>query len=127
VVRIKKVVSVADAGTIVSMKTARSQMIGGVTGGIGMALMEEGLIDHRFGRYVNNNYADYHVPVNADTPPIDVYFVDKPDPVINPMGAKGMGEIALIGFAAAVSNAVYHATGKRVRELPITPDKILLT
>lgn len=126
VVRIKQVVSVADAGTIVSMKTARSQMIGGVTGGIGMALMEEGLIDHRFGRYVNNNYADYHVPVNADTPPIDVYFVDKPDPVINPMGAKGMGEIALIGFAAAVSNAVYHATGKRIRELPITPDKILL-
>jgi xanthine dehydrogenase YagR molybdenum-binding subunit len=126
VVSIQQVVSVADAGSIVNMKTARSQMIGGVTGGIGMALTEEGLVDHRFGKYVNNNYADYHVPVNADTPPIDVYFINKKDPVINPMGAKGMGEIALIGFAAAVANAVYHATGKRIRELPITPDKILL-
>lgn len=124
VVRIQHIVSVADAGTIVNAKTARSQMIGGVVGGIGMALTEEAILDHRFGRYVNNNYADYHVPVNADTPPTDVYFIDKKDPYINPMGAKGMGEIALIGFAAAVSNAVYNATGKRVRDLPITPDKV---
>lgn len=125
VVRIKHIVSVADAGTIVNTKTARSQMIGGVVGGIGMALTEEAVMDHRFGRFVNNNYADYHVPVNADTPPTDVYFINKKDPYINPMGSKGMGEIALIGFAAAVSNAVYHATGKRVRDLPITPDKVL--
>lgn len=125
VVRIKHIVSVADAGTIVNTKTARSQMIGGVVGGIGMALTEEAILDHRFGRFVNNNYADYHVPVNADTPPTDVYFINKKDPYINPMGSKGMGEIALIGFAAAVSNAVYHATGKRVRDLPITPDKVL--
>ncbi|MDR6567218.1 xanthine dehydrogenase family protein molybdopterin-binding subunit [Chitinophaga ginsengisegetis] len=125
VVRIKHIVSVADAGTIVNAKTARSQMIGGVVGGIGMALTEEAVMDHRFGRFVNNNYADYHVPVNADTPPTDVYFINKKDPYINPMGSKGMGEIALIGFAAAVSNAVYHATGKRVRDLPITPDKVL--
>lgn len=125
VVRVEQVVTAADAGKIVSEKTARSQMIGGVAGGIGMALTEEAIIDHRYGRYVNNNFADYHVPVNADVPHIDALFVNKPDPVLNPMGAKGMGEIALIGFAAAVANAVYHATGKRVRELPITPDKLL--
>ncbi|WP_212006216.1 xanthine dehydrogenase family protein molybdopterin-binding subunit [Chitinophaga sp. HK235] len=125
VVRIKHIVSVADSGTIVNTKTARSQMIGGVVGGIGMALTEEALLDHRFGRFVNNNYADYHVPVNADTPPTDVLFINKKDPVINPMGSKGLGEISLIGFAAAVSNAVFNATGKRVRDLPITPDKLI--
>jgi xanthine dehydrogenase YagR molybdenum-binding subunit len=127
VVRIKHIVSVADAGTIVNAKTARSQMIGGVVGGIGMALTEEAILDHRFGRFVNNNFADYHVAVNADTPPTDVFFINKKDPYINPMGSKGMGEIALIGFAAAVSNAVFNATGKRVRDLPITPDKVLAT
>ena len=125
VVRVKHVVSVADAGTVVNAKTSRSQMIGGVVGGLGMALTEEAIMDHRFGRFVNNNYADYHVPVNADTPPTDVYFINKKDPYINPMGSKGLGEIALIGFAAAVANAVFHATGKRVRDLPITPDKVL--
>jgi xanthine dehydrogenase YagR molybdenum-binding subunit len=125
VVRVKHVVSVADAGTVVNAKTSRSQMIGGVVGGLGMALTEEAIMDHRFGRFVNNNYADYHVPVNADIPPTDVYFINKKDPYINPMGSKGLGEIALIGFAAAVANAVFHATGKRVRDLPITPDKVL--
>ena len=125
VVRIKKVVTAGDAGKIVSEKTARSQMIGGAVGGIGMALTEEAVIDPRFGRYVNNNFADYHVPVNADVPEIESFFINKPDPYINPMGAKGMGEIALIGYAASVANAVYHATGKRIRELPITLDKII--
>jgi xanthine dehydrogenase YagR molybdenum-binding subunit len=125
VVKIDKVVSVADSGKIVSPKTARSQVVGGAIGGIGMALMEEGVIDHRYGRYVNNNLADYHVPVNADIPQIEALFVNKPDPYINAMGAKGMGEIALIGMAAAVANAVYNATGKRVRDLPITPDKLI--
>lgn len=125
VVRIVRVVTVADSGKIVSEKTAASQMIGGVTGGIGMALMEEGVVDHRYGRWVNNSLADYHMPVHADVPHIETIFVNKPDPILNPMGAKGMGEIALIGFAAAVANAVYHATGKRIRELPITPDKLL--
>ncbi|SFN31188.1 xanthine dehydrogenase YagR molybdenum-binding subunit [Chitinophaga sp. YR627] len=125
VVRVKRVVTVADSGRIVSPKTAASQMIGGVTGGIGMALTEEAIIDHRFGRFVNNNLGDYHVPVSADVPHIETIFIDKPDPYSNPMGSKGMGEIALIGFSAAVANAVYHATGKRIRELPITPDKIL--
>lgn len=125
VVKIDKVASVADSGHIVSTKTARSQVVGGAIGGIGMALMEEAVIDHRYGRYINNNFADYHVPVNADIPQIDAIFVNKPDPIINPMGAKGMAEIALIGMAAAVANAVYNATGKRVRELPITPDKVM--
>lgn len=125
VVKVSKIVSVGDSGTIVSPKTARSQMLGGAVGGIGMALTEESIIDHRYGRYINNNFADYHVPVNADVPEIDVHFINKPDPYINPMGAKGMGEIALIGFSGAVANAVFNATGKRIRTLPITPDKIL--
>lgn len=125
VVKVSKIVSVGDSGTIVSPKTARSQMVGGAVGGIGMALTEESIIDHRYGRYINNNFADYHVPVNADVPEIEVHFINKPDPIINPMGAKGMGEIALIGFSAAVANAVFNATGKRIRTLPITPDKVL--
>jgi xanthine dehydrogenase YagR molybdenum-binding subunit len=125
VVKIQKGLSVADAGHIVSPKTARSQMIGGSIMGAGMALMEEAVIDHRYGRLMNNNFADYHVPVQADIPQIEALFVNKPDPYLNPMGAKGMGEIATIGVAAALANAVYNATGKRVRDLPITPDKLV--
>lgn len=125
VVKINKVVSAVDAGKIVNESTARSQIIGGVVGGIGMALMEEGVIDHRYGRWVNNNFADYHVPVHADVPHIEALFVNKPDPVLNPMGSKGMGEVSMIGFPAAVANAVFHATGKRVRDLPITIDKLI--
>jgi len=124
VIRIARAVTACDAGRIVSPKTARSQVIGGVVGGIGMALMEEAVFDNRYGRLVNSNLADYHVPVSADVPHIEALFVNKPDPVLNPIGAKGMGEIPLIGFAAAVANAVYHATGKRIRELPITLDKV---
>ncbi|TWI94801.1 xanthine dehydrogenase YagR molybdenum-binding subunit [Mucilaginibacter frigoritolerans] len=125
VVKVDKVVCVADSGHIVSPKTARSQIVGGAIGGIGMALMEEVIIDHRYGKLVNNNFADYHIPVNADIPQIEALFINKPDPYINPMGAKGMGEIALIGMAGAVANAVYNATGKRIRQLPITPDKLI--
>ncbi|WP_295799929.1 xanthine dehydrogenase family protein molybdopterin-binding subunit [Mucilaginibacter sp.] len=125
VVKINKAISVADAGLIISPKTARSQMIGGTIMGIGMALTEEAIIDHRYGRLVNNNFADYHVPVQADIPQVEAYFVNKADTILNPIGAKGMGEIATIGVAAAVANAVYNATGKRVRELPITPDKLV--
>jgi xanthine dehydrogenase YagR molybdenum-binding subunit len=125
VVRVNKAVSVADAGHIVSPKTAASQIKGGAIMGIGMALMEEAVIDHRYGRLVNNNFADYHMPVQADIPQVEALFVNKPDPYLNPMGAKGMGEIATIGVAAAVANAVYNATGKRVREMPITPDKLI--
>ena len=125
VVTINKIVSAIDAGTIVNENTARSQIIGGVIGGIGMALMEEGVIDHRYGRWVNNNFADYHVPSHKDVPHIEALFVNKPDPIVNPIGAKGIGEVSMVGFPAAVANAVYHATGKRVRDLPITPDKLI--
>ena len=125
VVKIDQVVCVADSGRIINPKTARSQIVGGAVMGIGMALTEEAITDHRYGRLVNANFADYHVPVNADIPQIEAIFVNKPDVNINPIGAKGMGEIALIGMAAAVANAVHNATGKRVRDLPITPDKLL--
>jgi xanthine dehydrogenase YagR molybdenum-binding subunit len=125
VIKIDKALAAADAGKIISAKTAESQVIGGVVGGIGMAMMEEGVIDNRYGRWVNNNFGDYHVPVQADVPHIEALFVNKPDFILNPIGAKGMGEIALVGFAAALANAVFNATGKRVRELPITPDKLI--
>jgi len=125
VVKVDKVTCVADSGRIISPKTARSQVIGGAVMGIGMALTEETVYDHRYGKLVNSSFADYHVPVNADIPQIEAIFVNKPDPYINPIGAKGMGEIALIGMAAAVANAVYNATGKRIRTLPITPDKLV--
>ncbi len=125
VIKLKQIVSVADAGKIIAENTASSQMIGGAVGGIGMALTEEVFIDNRYGKYTNSNFADYHVPVNADAPPIDVLFVNKPDNIISPTGAKGIGEIALVGVAPAIANAVYNATGKRIRQLPITPDKLI--
>jgi len=125
VIKLKHIVSVADAGKIISEKTARSQMVGGAVGGIGMAMTEETLMDHRYGRYINSNFVDYHVPVHADVPPMDVLFVNKPDNIISPTGAKGIGEIALVGVAPAILNAVYNATGKRVRNLPVTPDKLI--
>lgn len=124
-VRVSRVVSAVDAGRIINHKTATNQVYGSIVWGIGISLMEEGVIDHRYGRYVNNNLADYHVPVNADIPSIEVIFTDKPDPILDPMGTKGLGEIGLVGFSAAVANAVYHATGKRIRSLPITPDKLI--
>jgi xanthine dehydrogenase YagR molybdenum-binding subunit len=125
VIKLKHIVSTADAGKIISEKTARSQMVGGAVGGIGMAMTEETLIDSRFGRYINANFVDYHVPVHADAPPMDVLFVNKPDNIISPTGAKGIGEIALVGVAPAIINAIYNATGKRVRDLPVTPDKVI--
>ena len=90
-----------------------------------MAMMEDMIVDDRFGRPINNNLADYHVPVNADIPKVDVRFVNKKDPYTNPMGSKGLGEIALVGVAPAIANAVFNAIGKRIRSLPITVDKIL--
>jgi xanthine dehydrogenase YagR molybdenum-binding subunit len=125
-VRVTRVVSAIDAGRIMNHKTAQSQVYGAITWGLGLALMEEAVLDHRFGRVTNHDLANYHVPVNADIPTdIDVIFIDKPDTYLDPMGAKGLGEIGIVGFSAAIANAVYHATGKRVRELPITPDKLL--
>jgi len=123
VVRVMRVVSAVAAGRILNMKTATSQILGGVVWGIGMALHEETLIDHRFGRIMNANIAEYHVPVHADIHDIKVIFVDEPDDS-NPLGIKGLGEIGIVGVAAAVANAVYHATGKRIRDLPITLDKL---
>lgn len=124
-VRVTRVVTCADVGAIINHKTARSQSIGGVVGGIGMALMEHSAMDHRFGRYVTTDFASYHIPVHADVPPIEVYYIDKPDMKADPIGSKGLGEIAIVGVAGAIANAVFNATGKRVRELPITPDKLI--
>jgi xanthine dehydrogenase YagR molybdenum-binding subunit len=124
-VQVSRVVSVMNCGRVVSAKTARSQILGGVTMGIGMALMEETSYDPATGLPVIRNLADYHVPTNADVPEIDVSFVGEPDFTFNPIGARGMGEIGITGIAAAIANAVYHATGKRIRDLPITPDKLI--
>jgi len=124
VIRVTRVVSSVAAGRILNTKTARSQIIGGVVWGIGMALHEETLLDHKFGRIMNTNIAEYHVPVNADVHDIEVIFVDEPDDIVNPLGIKGLGEIGIVGVAAAIANAIYHATGKRVRDLPITLDKL---
>jgi xanthine dehydrogenase YagR molybdenum-binding subunit len=124
-VRVARVVSGFAAGRIINPKTAHSQAIGGIVGGLGMALLEATHWDERNGRVVNANLADYHVPVNADIPVLDAFFVDERDAHANPLGAKGLAELPLVGVAAAVANAVYHATGKRVRDLPITPEKLL--
>ena len=126
VIRVTRVVSAVAAGRILNTKTASNQVLGSVVWGVGMALEEETQIDHRFGRVMNANIAEYHVPVNADIQEIKVIFVDEKDDS-NPLGVKGLGEIGIVGVAAAVANAVYHATGKRVRDLPITLDKILAT
>ena len=124
VIRVTRVVSAIACGRVLNTKTAHSQIMGSVVGGIGMALHEETLFDHRFGRIMNPNIAEYHVPVNADVHDIKVIFVDEPDQIVNPLGIKGLGEIGIVGVAAAIANAVYHATGKRVRDLPITLDKL---
>jgi len=121
---VTRVVSAVAAGRILNPKTAGSQIIGAVVGGIGMALHEETLLDHALGRMMNADIAEYHVPVNADVHDIKVIFVDEPDELVNPLGIKGVGEIGIVGVAAAIANAVYHATGKRVRALPITLDKL---
>nr|WP_244285553.1 xanthine dehydrogenase family protein molybdopterin-binding subunit [Caballeronia concitans] len=123
-VRVTRVVNAVAAGRIVNPKTAASQVSGGVVWGISMALHEHGQFDHTLGRQMNHNLSEYHVPVNADVHDIDVIFVDEHDDIVNPLGAKGVGEIGVVGVAAAVANAIWHATGKRVRDLPITLDKL---
>jgi xanthine dehydrogenase YagR molybdenum-binding subunit len=124
-VRVTRVVSVIDNGKVINLKTSNSQVMGGVIMGIGMALLEETAHDPKTGRPVTDNLADYAVCVNADIHAIEPHFIDKPDPHINALGCRGVGEIGITGVAAAVANAVYHATGKRVRDLPITMDKLL--
>jgi xanthine dehydrogenase YagR molybdenum-binding subunit len=125
VVRVARMVGAYGAGRVLNPKTARSQLYGGITFGIGMALMEHTITDLRSGRYVNADIAEYHIPVHADIPPIEVFFVDEKDEQVDPIGAKGIGEIGITGVAAAIANAVFHATGIRIRELPITLDKLL--
>lgn len=125
-VAVRRVVSAVAGGRIINTKTARSQIVGGVVWGIGMALQEATEMDDALGRYMNHSLAEYHIPVHADIPAdIDVIFVEEHDDIVNPLGAKGLGEIGLVGVAAAVGNAVFHATGRRIRELPITLDKVM--
>jgi xanthine dehydrogenase YagR molybdenum-binding subunit len=124
-IRVPRVLGMFDAGRIVNPRTARSQFLGGMTMGLSMALEEESLLDPRFGHVVNHDLAEYHVMVNADVGDVQAHWLGEPDPHVNPMGSKGIGEIGIVGTAAAVSNAVYHATGVRVRDLPITLDKLL--
>ena len=124
-IQVTRVVNAVAGGRIINPKTARSQILGGVVWGMGMALHEETFTDHTLGRFMNHNYAEYHVPVNADVHDIDVIFVEEKDDIVNPLGAKGLGEIGIVGVSAAIANAIFHATGKRVRDLPITLDKLL--
>jgi xanthine dehydrogenase YagR molybdenum-binding subunit len=124
-VRVTRIVNAVAAGRIINPKTARSQILGGVVMGIGMALHEETLADSKLGRWMNHNLAEYHVPAHADVEAIDVIFVDEHDPEVTPLGVKGVGEIGIVGTAAAVANAIYHATGKRIRSLPITIDRLM--
>jgi xanthine dehydrogenase YagR molybdenum-binding subunit len=124
-IRVPRMVGVFAVGRIVNAKTARSQLIGGMTMGLSMALLEESMMDVEFGDYVNHDFASYHVAVNADVQDIDVSWIDEEDDQLNPMGVKGIGEIGIVGTAAAIANAVHHATGHRQRDLPIRPDRIL--
>jgi xanthine dehydrogenase YagR molybdenum-binding subunit len=125
-IRVSRFLGAYAPGRVLNAKTARSQIIGGIVYGLGMTLTEHTIPDVRTGRYLNADLAEYHVPVNADVPNIDVVLVDEHDPYVNPIGVKGIGEVSMTGVAAAVANAVYHATGVRVRDLPITPDKLLV-
>jgi xanthine dehydrogenase YagR molybdenum-binding subunit len=125
IVRVPRIVTAHGVGKVLNEKTARSQIQGGVVWGIGMALLEETHVDPHSGRYVNSDLAEYHVPVNADVGTIDVNFIDEQDAHVNPIGVKGAGEIGITGVAAAIANAVYHATGKRVRDLPIRLERVL--
>jgi len=124
-VQVKRVVGAYDIGRALNAKTATSQLMGGIVWGIGMALLEETVYDPHYARVVNADLAEYLVPVNADVPPIEVVFIEDPDFNFDPLGARGIGEIGITGVVAAIANAVYHATGKRVRDLPITLDKVV--
>jgi xanthine dehydrogenase YagR molybdenum-binding subunit len=124
-VRHRRIVAVYDVGRIINEKLAQSQFIGGIVWGVSLALHEDTQVDPRNGRIVNANLSDYRVPVNADIGEIDVSTIGIPDPHLDSLGVRGIGEIGITGTGAAIVNAIYHATGKRVRELPVTPDKLL--
>jgi xanthine dehydrogenase YagR molybdenum-binding subunit len=124
-VRVPRLLGVFAVGRVVNAKTGRSQLLGGMTMGLSMALHEESVLDPRFGDYANDDFAEYHIAVNADVGRIDVSWIDERDPHVNPMGAKGIGEVGIVGTASAIANAVHHATGIRIRELPIRLDKLI--
>jgi len=124
-VRIPRIAAVTGAGRILNAKTARSQVVGGCVWGIGMALTEESVLDPRYGNFVTRTFADYHIPVNLDVGRIDVAFIPEDDKIVNKLGVKGIGEVGIVGVAGALANAIFNATGKRVRDLPITPDKLI--
>ena len=124
-VRVPRLLGMFDVGRMINPKLGRSQLLGGMTWGLSMALREHGVRDNRFGHIVNNDLAGYHIAANADVGSIEVHWLDEEDPYANPMGCKGIGELGIVGTAAAIANAVYHATGIRIRDLPITLDKLL--
>ncbi|WP_269045155.1 molybdopterin cofactor-binding domain-containing protein [Paenarthrobacter sp. Z7-10] len=124
-IRVSRMLGVFSAGRIINPRTARSQFIGGMTMGIGMALHEHSVMDPRFGIIVNCDFAEYHIPVNADIEDVDAVWLEDVDPHAGPLGARGIGEIGIVGAAAAVANAAFNATGIRVRDLPLTADKFL--
>jgi xanthine dehydrogenase YagR molybdenum-binding subunit len=125
-VKVRRIVGVYDIGVLLNEKTGLNQLMGGMTWGISFATHEHGIVDAATGRIVNANLAEYHVPVNADVGLLDVSVIGIPDLKFNPIGSRGIGEIGITGTAAAVANAIYNATGKRIREYPITPDKLLI-
>jgi xanthine dehydrogenase YagR molybdenum-binding subunit len=124
-VRVSRMVGVFATGRVLNARTARSQLLGGMVWGIGMALHEHAVYDEKLGRIMSRDLADYHVPSQADVGSIEPYFIEEEDALVDPAGVKGMGEIGICGAAAAIANAVFNATGRRIRELPITPDKLL--
>ncbi|HEY5299808.1 MAG TPA: molybdopterin cofactor-binding domain-containing protein [Acetobacteraceae bacterium] len=124
-IRVPRMLGVFSVGRIINPRTARSQLIGGMTMGLSMALLEESVVDHRFGHVVTQDFAGYHIAANADVADIDAIWLDEFDEHTNPMGSRGIGEIGIVGAAAAIANAVWHATGVRVRDLPITADKVV--
>jgi xanthine dehydrogenase YagR molybdenum-binding subunit len=124
-IRASRMLGVFSAGRIINPRMARSQLIGGMTMGLSMALHEESVVDLRFGHVVNHDFAGYHIAANADVVDVEAVWLDEYDPNSNPMGARGIGEIGIVGAAAAIANAAYNATGRRVRSLPLTPDKFL--
>jgi xanthine dehydrogenase YagR molybdenum-binding subunit len=124
-IRLNRVVGAYDVGRVINPKTARSQAIGGIIWGTGQALLEQSVMDPTLARYVSRNMSGYLVPSNADIPALDVLFCGEPDTDASPIGAKGMGELTAVSVAPAIANAVYHATGRRIRDLPITIEKLL--
>jgi xanthine dehydrogenase YagR molybdenum-binding subunit len=125
IIEVKRAVTAVAAGKIINPKTAESQILGGMIWGISKALHEETILDNRFGKYMNPNLAEYHIPVHADIHDLDVIFVEENNDFVNDLGVKGVGEIGIVGMPPAIANAIYHATGKRINDLPIHFDKLL--